>query len=167
LILGGAQENTLYTVIGQQRDYDVSLIVGADDTDEGTLLDRAEAAGVRIMQVPSLVRPINPIQDARAFAALYRLFRKERVDLVHTHSSKAGILGRLAARAAGVPYIVHTLHSLVFHEYQSRWKNAAYVRMKRICAPMTDVIISVNEMTARGAQAAGIGREDQHVVIYS
>lgn len=167
LILGGAQENTLYTAIGQQRDYDVTLIIGVDDGTEGTLCDRAAAANVRVVVIPTLVRPIRPLTDLRALAALVRVLRQGRFDIVHTHSSKAGILGRMAARIAGVPIVVHTLHSLVFHEYQARWKNAAYVWLKKRCAPLTDLLISVNDQTVRGAIAAGIGRPDQYVTIYS
>ncbi len=167
LILGGAQENTLYTVIGQQRDYDVTLIIGVDDGTEGTLRDRAAAANVRLVVVPALVRPIQPLTDLRALVALVRLLRKGRFDVVHTHSSKAGILGRIAARIAGVPVVVHTLHSLVFHEYQAAWKNSVYIWFKRRCAPITDLLISVNERTTRGALEAGIGRPDQYLTIYS
>jgi glycosyltransferase involved in cell wall biosynthesis len=167
LILGGAQENTLYTVIGQQRDYDVTLIIGVDDGTEGSLRDRAAAANVRVLVVPTLVRPIRPLTDLRALASLVRLLRRERFDVVHTHSSKAGILGRLAARIAGVPVVVHTLHSLVFHEYQAAWKNSVYIWLKRRCAPITDLLISVNDRTTRGALAAGIGRPEQYLTIYS
>jgi glycosyltransferase involved in cell wall biosynthesis len=167
LILGGAQENTLYTAIGQQRDYDVTLIIGVDDGTEGTLRDRAAAADVRVVVVPTLVRPIRPLTDLRALAALVRLLRKGRFDVVHTHSSKAGIIGRIAARLAGVPVVVHTLHSLVFHEYQAQWKNSVYIWLKKRCAPITDLMISVNDQTVRGAIAAGIGRPEQYVTIYS
>ncbi len=167
LILGGAQENTLYTVIGQQRDYDVTLIIGVDDGQEGSLHARAHAAGVRMIVVPTLVRPIRPLTDVRALIALVHLLRRGRYDIVHTHSSKAGILGRIAARLAGVPIVVHTLHSLVFHDYQAKWKNAVYVFLKKICARLTDVMIAVNEQTAKGAIAAGIGRPEQYVTIFS
>ena len=167
LILGGAQENTLYTVIGQQRDYDVTLIIGVDDGTEGSLRDRAAAANVRVLVVPTLVRPIRPLTDARALVGLVRLLRRERFDVVHTHSTKAGILGRVAARIAGVPVVVHTLHSLVFHEYQAAWKNSVYIWLKRRCAPITDLLISVNERTTRGALEAGIGRPEQYLTIYS
>lgn len=169
LILGGAQENTLYTVIGQQRTpgFVVTLIVGAEDAVEGDLTAQARASNVDLVVVPSLVRPVRPLTDMRALMDLYRLLRKGRYDIVHTHSSKAGIIGRIAARMAGVPIVVHTLHSLVFHEYQPGWKNWIYVRFKRICAPMTDVLISVNDKTARGALTRGIGKPDQHVTIFS
>jgi glycosyltransferase involved in cell wall biosynthesis len=169
LILGGAQENTLYTAIGQSRDpeFEVTLLAGIDDGPEGNLHGRAREAGVNLVLLPSLVRPIRPWTDLRAFVALVRFIRRGRYEIVHTHSSKAGILGRIAARAAGVPIVVHTLHSLVFHEYQAAWKNLLFIRLKRLCAPLTDVLISVNDKTARGALAEGIGTADQYVTIYS
>lgn len=169
LILGGAQENTLLTAIGQQASgrFDVTLIIGADDQAEGDLYDEARQADIRLVRVPSLVRPIHPVHDARALWSLCRIFRRERFQVVHTHSSKAGILGRAAARIAGVPVIVHTLHSLVFHEYQPGWQNRIYIALKKRFAPMTDALISVNQRTADGALAAGIGRPEQHTTIFS
>jgi glycosyltransferase involved in cell wall biosynthesis len=169
LILGGAQQNTLSTAIGQHRDprFDVTLMCGIDNSPEGDLHEEAHASGVRLVIEPLLVRPIRPLTDLRALWRLYRFMRRERFDVVHTHSSKAGILGRLAARLAGVPVVIHTLHSLVFHEYQHFWKNWIYIWLKRACAPLTDSLISVNEGTSRTALARGIGRPDQHVTIYS
>lgn len=169
LILGGAQENTLYTAIGQHRDprFDVTLLCGVDEFAEGDLHAEANAAGLRVVIEPLLIRSIRPMTDVRALFRLWRFMRQGAFDVVHTHSSKAGILGRLAARLAGVPVVVHTLHSLVFHEYQEPWKNWIYIRLKRICAPMTDVLISVNDRTGRGAIDHGIGRPDQHVTIFS
>lgn len=169
LILGGAQENTLYTAIGQHRDprFDVTLLCGVDDSPEGHLHDEARAAGIHLVIEPLLVRPIRPLTDVRALFRLYRFMRRERFDIVHTHSSKAGILGRVAARLARVPVVVHTLHSLVFHEYQEAWKNWVYIKLKRLCAPLTDSLISVNEQTGRTALEQGIGRLEQHITIYS
>lgn len=169
MILGGAQENTLLTVIGQQKDprFRVTLLTGVGDGKEGDLHAEARAAGVDLVIMPSLVRPIRPGLDMKAFWELYRFIRRGKYDIVHTHSSKAGILGRMAARAAGVPVVVHTLHSLVFHEYQKAWQNWVYIRLKRVCAPMTHSLISVNDATARGALQAGVGRPEQHVTIFS
>jgi glycosyltransferase involved in cell wall biosynthesis len=169
LILGGAQENTLLTVIGQQRDprFRVTLLAGIDLGPEGNLHERARLEGVDLVLLPSLVRPIRPLADLRALLALYRVMKSGRFDIVHTHSSKAGILGRIAAHAAGVPVVIHTLHSLVFHEYQAAWKNRLYVGLKRMCAPWTDVIISVNDKTRYIAIASGVGRPEQHVTIHS
>lgn len=169
MILGGAQENTLFTVIGQQRnkDFRVTLLTGVGDGKEGDLHAEAREAGVDLVVMPSLVRPIRPGLDARALWEMYRFMKKGGYDVVHTHASKAGILGRMAARMAGVPVVVHTLHSLVFHEYQKAWQNRLYISLKRVCAPMTDVLISVNDKTAQGALAAGVGRPEQHVTIFS
>lgn len=169
LILGGAQENTLLTVIGQQGNprYDVTLLAGIDEGPEGNLHEDARKAGVNLVLVPWLVRPIRPLTDLRALFLLWRLLRRGRYDVVHTHSSKAGIVGRVAARLAGVPVVVHTLHSLVFHDYQPEATNRLYIALKRLCAPLTGALISVNEKTMKGALAAGIGRPEQHLTIFS
>lgn len=169
LILGGAQENTLFTVIGQQKDprFEVTLLAGAQTGPEGDLHAEARAAGVDFVLLPPLVRQIHPVKDLQALWGLVRLMRSRRFHVVHTHSSKAGILGRVAARLAGVPIVVHTLHSLVFHEYQSALVNRVYIVLKRLVAPLTDALISVNERTAEGALAAEIGRPEQHVTIFS
>jgi glycosyltransferase involved in cell wall biosynthesis len=169
LIIGGAQENTLLTAIGQHRTRGmrVTLLAGIDDGPEGNLHDRAHAAGVDLRLMKELVRPIAPATDAVALTKLVAFIRAGRYDLVHTHSSKAGILGRVAARIAGTPLVVHTLHSLVFGDHASRAKNAAYIRLKKLCAPLTDKLISVCDATRSGALAAGIGRPEQHCTIYS
>ncbi|MSP59302.1 MAG: glycosyltransferase family 1 protein [Myxococcales bacterium] len=169
LIVGGAQENTLFTAIGQHntKGMRVTLLAGIDDGPEGNLHDRAHQAGLDLQLMRELVRPIAPTTDAVAFARLCAFIRRGRYDVVHTHSSKAGILGRIAARAVGTPIIVHTLHSLVFGEHAAPWKNALYVRLKKLCAPMTHKIISVCDATKDGAIAAGIGTLEQHLTIYS
>lgn len=169
LILGGAQENTLLTVVGQKEShrYDVVLLSGIDEGPEGTLHEEAARHGVDLVLTPWLVRPISPFKDLMALITLYRFIRKGRFEIVHTHSSKAGILGRVAARLAGVPVIVHTLHSLVFHEYQSRLKNRVYILLKKLCAPLTDCYISVCQATTRGALNEGIASPDRYITVYS
>ena len=96
--------------------YDSILVTG---TREGPLLDRARAGGVEVVVVPELVSPISPRLDAVALDRLVHLVRSREADVVHTHSAKAGALGRLAAHRAGVPLIVHTLHGFPFHEFQN------------------------------------------------
>jgi glycosyltransferase involved in cell wall biosynthesis len=169
LIVGGAQENTLLTALGQHhtRGMRVTLLAGVDDGPEGNLHDRAHAEGLDLRLMKELVRPIAPLTDAVALAKLVVFIRRGRYDVVHTHSSKAGILGRIAARAAGTPIIVHTLHSLVFGEHESALKNGLYIRLKRLCAPMTHKIISVCDATKDGAIARGIGKPEQHLTIFS
>ena len=169
LIVGGAQENTLLTAIGQHRTpgFRVTLLAGIDDGPEGNLHDEARAAGVDLQLMRELVRPIAPLTDAIALAKLTAFCRRGRYHIVHTHSSKAGILGRVAARAAGVPIVVHTLHSLVFGEHATPTRNALYIALKRLVAPLTDRYISVCDATRRGALARGIGRPEKHCTVYS
>jgi glycosyltransferase involved in cell wall biosynthesis len=168
LIVGGAQENTLLSVEGLDRlpDYEVTLLTGVDEGREGDLLGRARST-TRLIVVPELGRSINPLADIRAFCKLYRFIRKGRYHIVHTHSSKAGVLGRLAAKLAGTPIIVHTLHSLVFHEYQPWLINRLWRVVKKICAPVTDHFISVSEIILQKAIVAGIAPREKFSTVYS
>jgi glycosyltransferase involved in cell wall biosynthesis len=169
LIVGGAQENTLFTAEGQTRTpgMKVTLLAGVDDGPEGNLHDRARAQGVDLSLMDELVRPIAPRLDATALLRMVAFMRRGRFDIVHTHSSKAGILGRVAARLAGVPIVVHTLHSLVFGEHATARQNALYVTLKRMVAPLTTSFISVCDATRDGAILRHIGRPEQHRTIYS
>src|SRR6202043_140095 len=98
--------------------------------------------------IPELARSVNPLGDLKALIKIYRLIRSGRYHIVHTHSSKAGVLGRIAAWAARTPVVVHTLHSLVFHDYQPRWLNWLLRTIKRTLAPLTDHYISVSRLIA-------------------
>jgi len=168
MIVGGAQENTLLSVEGLDAmpEYDVTLISGIDKGKEGELLSRARET-TKLIVVPEMVRSINPFADLKAFWRLYRLIKEGRYHIVHTHSSKAGVLGRLAAWLAGTPIIVHTLHSLVFHDYQPWLVNRAWWLAKKICAPVTDFYISVSEIIVKKAIAAGIAEPERFRTIYS
>ncbi|HJZ68866.1 MAG TPA: glycosyltransferase, partial [Blastocatellia bacterium] len=168
LIVGGAQENTLLSVEGldQLPDYEVTLVTGIDNGPEGDLLERARRT-TRLIIVPELGRSISPLADMKAFWKLYRLIRTGRYHIVHTHSSKAGVLGRLAAKLAGTPIIVHTLHSLVFHDYQPWLVNLLWRAVKRICAPLTDHFISVSDVIRQKAIDAGIAAPEKFSTIYS
>ena len=168
LIVGGAQENTLLSVEGLDRleEYEVVLVTGVDNGPEGDLLERARRT-TRLVIVPELGRSINPLSDVAAFFKLYRLIRRGRYHIVHTHSSKAGVLGRLAARLAGTPIVVHTLHSLVFHDYQPWLVNRLWWAVKKLCAPLTDHFISVSSVISQKAIAAGIARPEKFTTIYS
>jgi hypothetical protein len=112
MIVGGAQENTLLSVEGldQLPDYEVTLLSGVDNGPEGDLLERARNT-TKLLIVPELGRSINPLSDIIAFWKLYKLIRRGRYHVVHTHSSKAGVLGRIAAKLAGTPIIVHIAQS--------------------------------------------------------
>lgn len=168
LIVGGAQENTLLSVEGLDRepDFEATLVTGVDRGPEGDLLERAQRT-TRLIVVPELGRAISPLADAIAFVKLFRLIRRGRYHIVHTHSSKAGVLGRLAAWLAGTPLIVHTLHSLVFHDYQPWLVNRSWWAIKKLCAPITDHYISVSRRIAERAIAEGIAPAARFTTIYS
>lgn len=168
MIVGGAQENTLLTARGHvERGHRVTLVTGPSPGPEGALLAAESAPGMALVEVPALVREINPLQDLRAYVALRRLFARERFDVVHTHSSKAGILGRLAARHAGVPLIVHTVHGQAFHPYQSRWRNAFYIRSERLAARHCDRILAVAQAMVDQCVAARVAPAAMYQVVYS
>lgn len=163
LELGGAQQNTLYCVKHHDRKrFRVGLWAG-----EGGILDaRARAlseADVRI--VPWLVHPIDPVKDAIAVTRLASMLRD--VDLVHTHSSKAGIVGRAAARLAGVPGLVHTVHGWSFNDVQPAVTRRLYVEAERAAARVTDRIVCVARFDRDRGLASGIGHASQYRIIRS
>lgn len=169
LIIGGAQENTLWTVKGLMKldRYDVKLISGPPLGPEGSLAEEAKKDGVYLIIFPQLRRAINPFLDVMSLLKLYRFIKKERIQIVHTHSSKAGILGRLAAKAAGVPVIIHTIHGLPFHPYQNRAVNWLYRKLERLAGSWTTKIITVSDAMLEGACSAGVAPREKFVTIYS
>src|SRR5436190_1394008 len=139
LIIGGAQENTLLSCEGQHdRGHEVALITGPPIGPEGSLLERAQRYGYRVIVVNEMLRSILPVKDFRTYRRLIRLLKEIKPDVVHTHSSKAGILGRWAANRAKVPVIVHTIHGLAFTASTSRAANTVYRILERHAAPLTN-----------------------------
>jgi glycosyltransferase involved in cell wall biosynthesis len=169
LILGGAQENTLLTVEGLHHRHkdDVTLITGPAEGPEGDLFDRAESLGLKVEVMPDLVRAVRPPTDLRAYRLLRRAIRRLRPEVVHTHSSKAGILGRAAAWHERVPAVVHTIHGLPFGPSETPWKNRLYVALERLAARRCHAIVSVCDAMTEQALAAGVGRPEQYRTIYS
>jgi glycosyltransferase involved in cell wall biosynthesis len=153
LDLGGAQDNTLHTVAHLGAPYDAQLFAGP-----GGILD-AEAAGRlgdALTFVPSLVHPIRPVRDLLAVRDLARAFREIRPAIVHTHSSKAGIVGRAAARLAGVPVVVHSIHGFGFHDRQPAWLRRTLVAAERAACPWTTHFVSVAGIHLVRGAALGI-----------
>ncbi len=169
LILGGAQENTLLTVDGLHHRHgdEVTLVTGPAEGPEGDLFDRARSRGLRVEVMPELVRAIRPATDARAYRALRASIRRLRPEVVHTHSSKAGILGRAAAWAENVPAVVHTIHGLPFGPSESALKNRLYVALERWAARRCHAIVGVCDAMGEQALAAGVGRPEQYSTVYS
>lgn len=168
LILGGAQENTLLTVEGLlRRGHDVRLVTGPALGPEGSLIQRAERNGVPLRIIDSMRRAVNPWRDFASYVALRRLIGEFRPHVVHTHSSKAGILGRMAAKRCGVPCVVHTIHGLPFHPYEGALRNRLYIYLERRAARMCDLIITVADAMTEQALAAGVGERKKFLTIYS
>jgi len=174
LILGGAQENTLITCkLLAERGHEVTLLTGPALGPEGELFEQTKGAGYDVIVVDKLRRAINPLYDVPSYFAIKKLLRELQPDVVHTHSAKAGILGRFAGYtlkdkwAAGRPVVVHTIHGLAFHPYQSGLLNKFYIAIEKATAKRTDCFISVADAMTQQALAAGIGRPEQYVTAYS
>lgn len=128
------------------------LVTGSGDRH----LDQARAAGVEVITVPTLRAPIDPLRDASALRALSSLLRQRSFDVVHTHTAKAGALGRIAASRAGVPRIVHTYHGFPFHEFQSPLRRSGYIAIERYVGRKTDVALCVGTGVAVEAIRRGL-----------
>jgi glycosyltransferase involved in cell wall biosynthesis len=169
LIVGGAQENTVASVLGlrEKPGMDVTLLTGPTFGPEGSLESLFADCPSVLTVVPELVRPINPWLDCLAWKRLTELFRARRPEIVHTHSSKAGILGRLAAARAGVPIILHTIHGPSFGSFQGPLANLLFRATERYAARVTTHFVVVADAMKRQYLNAGIGRTEQYTNIFS
>ncbi len=178
LILGGSQENTVLSCEGQARlGHEVHLAFGPIYGPEGSLLERVEGfrtdddRRITTHLVPHMIRRIDPIADPRCYFELRGLIRRIRPDIVHTHSSKAGIIGRHAAwhegGSRGRPGVVHTIHGPPFHPYEKRWRNSLYIAMERIAARHCHAIVSVADAMTKQFLDARIGHREQYATVYS
>src|ERR1041385_1933943 len=168
LVIGGAQENTVATVLGLREipGLQVDLISGPTIGPEGSL-EPLLAGRQELIRVPSLVRPVNPWQDFRAFSRLTSLLKSLRPDIVHTHSGKAGLLGRLAARRARVQVIIHHIHGPSFGPFQGPVANSLFRSAERYAARATNHFICSAQAMARRYLAAGIGKPEMYTRIFS
>ena len=168
MIVGGAQENTLLTIKGHvEKGHEVVLVTGFSPGREGELLKNVELPSFGIVEIPELVRELDPLKDMKALSRLRAFFRHEKFDVVHTHSSKAGIVGRIAARQAGVPVVVHTVHGQAFHAYEKPWKNFIYIHAERFAAKYCDRIYAVARAMIDQCVAAGVAPREKYQVVYS
>jgi len=174
LILGGAQENTLITCkLLAKRGHDVTLITGPAIGPEGELFNQTKQQNYEVIVVDKLRRAINPFNDTISYFQIKKLLNKLQPDIVHTHSAKAGILGRFAGYslkgkwADSLPAVVHAIHGLAFHPYQSQWLNRFYIAAEKSAAKRTDFFICVADAMTKQTTAAGIGRPEQFVTAYS
>ncbi len=169
LIVGGAQENTIASVLGlrTRKNLRVDLISGPTEGPEGSLEGCVRHVPGLLTIVPELVRPVNPLKDSLAPGKLTAIFRRTRPDIVHTHSGKAGVLGRLAARRSQVPIIIHTIHGPSFGAFQGPLPNFVFRTMEKYAARFTTHFVTVGNAMATQYLAAGIGQPDRYTRIFS
>jgi glycosyltransferase involved in cell wall biosynthesis len=151
----GAGGNTLMSVLGADRSRYEVWVAGAPG---GPLWERAEAHGVRTRKLARLREYLSPVRDALVLLELVMLIRRERFSIVHTHSSKAGFLGRVAAWLCRTPVVIHTIHGFSFHPYMSRRRRIFYLTLEWLVRPLTDEFIAVAPEVAREAVERGLAR---------
>lgn len=169
LVVGGAQENTVATVLGlrEKPGVAINLISGPTTGPEGSMEPEVAKVPGLLQIVPELVRAVHPWKDWLALSRLEQIFREQKPDIVHTHSGKAGILGRLAARRAGVPVIIHTIHGPSFGDFQNAAANFVFRAAEKYAAGATTHFIVVAEAMKTQYLAAGIGKPEQYAKIFS
>jgi glycosyltransferase involved in cell wall biosynthesis len=169
LILGGAQENTVLTCEDLLRIHgdDVLLLAGPPAGPEGSLLERVEHNAVPFEALPALGREINLWRDPASYFQIKQALARFRPDVVHTHSGKAGFLGRLAAHALRVPAIVHTVHGAPFHPYQSRGAQAVFRWCERYAAKRCDALVSVADAMTDLLVGARVAPRAKFTTVYS
>jgi len=174
---GGSSENTFLTVQGLDKEkYEVILIRGLSDEsdmgpEEAAAVERnlaeAEKSGVEVITIPELVRSIHPLNDFKALFGLIRIFKNERPHIVHTHTSKTGILGRWAAFFTKITIIVHTPHGHVFWGYFDKLQTTCYILLERLTASITDKIITLTEQEKKDHLRFKIAPDEKFTVIHS
>ena len=146
--------------------YQPLLVAGRENEAEGSMLDFALFHGVRPTVIPEIVTAFNLApRDARALVKLYTVIRREKPHIVHTHTAKAGFLGRVAARLAGVPVIVHTFHGHVLHGYYGPMKNELLRRVEQSLAWVTDRLVTVSEQVKNELVGYGIAKAEKISVV--
>lgn len=162
--IGGPARHVTILTASAPPEFDATLLAGEPEAREGSLEDEAARAGVDVVHVPHLRRPVSPIADLRAFWWLFRYFRRERPAIVATHMAKAGTVGRLAAALAGVPVIVHTFHGHVLDGYFGRTATSFFLWVERMLGRLTTQFIAISPEVAADLQRLGIGRGKTTIV---
>ena len=168
LIVGGAQETVMLTAdMLDKSQWDAHVLSGSQTGSEGSLIENVRARDIPLTIEPSLVREINPFKDLLAFIRLVRFIKRGGYAVVHTNSSKAGILGRWAAWLAGAPIIVHTVHGWAHHDRQHPLARRFYILLEQISAPITDKLIVVSPRNTEKGLAARIAAPEKYITIRS
>jgi len=155
LDMGGSAQNTLLSCIGLAKiGYDTTLVHGlslesqmatAEQDAIGNLIQEAEKLGVKMISLLPLVRNIHPVKDTIATLSICRILKKQKPDILHTHTSKAGFVGRWSGRFANVPRVIHTPHGHVFYGHFDKWRSNLFFFLEKLTAPVTDHVIALTE----------------------
>lgn len=165
---GGSSTNTIETVARLDKNkYDVDLVAGATCDPDGSIEKNLQLKAIKYAFLNYLCRNISPLKDIKAFFALYKIIRAGKYDIVHTHSSKAGILGRWAAKIAGAKIIVHTPHGHIFYGYFNKFVTFMFILIERITSLITSKIIALTNIGLEEHLAFKIANRDKFVQIYS
>lgn len=169
MIVGGAQENTLYNCLDLERIHrdEVVLITGPTTGPEGKLLEQGRGGGLRVQTIDSLRRSIHPILDRAAYGELVQAIQEFRPDVVHTHSAKGGMLGRAAAWNCRIPAVVHTVHGAPFHPYQNFLARRFFIACERWAAKRCHHLISVADAMTELMVRAKVAPQSKFTTIYS
>ncbi|MEM8733769.1 MAG: glycosyltransferase family 4 protein [Planctomycetota bacterium] len=169
MIIGGAQENTLFNCLDliEQHGDEVVLITGPTEGPEGRLLEEGRAGGLEVQVVPDLQRAISPFPDRRAYRSLERAMERFRPDVVHTHSAKGGFLGRAAAWSRRVPTVIHTVHGAPFHPFQNAFARHLFIQLERWAARRCHHMICVADAMTDLMVGAGVAERSKFTTIYS
>lgn len=162
---GPAIHATLLTTRLDPGRFATTLVAGHESPEEGSYLDVRGVTLPGLVRLPALGREIQGGQDVVALRALMRLIREQRPHIVHTHTAKAGTLGRVAARLCRVPVVVHTFHGHVLQGYFSPIKTRVFTGIERLLARATDRLIAVSPKVREDLLALGIGRPERFDVV--
>jgi glycosyltransferase involved in cell wall biosynthesis len=150
LVVGGQSIDTIPLAASLTEEYDIMIIHGQKEKDEEDYtIDDTNTTGLSFTKIPALKRSINPLHDIRAFLTLYRIIKKYAPSIVHTHGSKPGLTGRLAAWMAGTPVIIHTFHGHLFHSYYNSIISVGIIRFERLLAKITNKLIVLSTKQQR------------------
>ena len=169
MIIGGAQENTLYNCLDLVNEYsdEVLLITGPALGPEGKLLEQGRAGGLPLKFIDELRREIHPPRDRLAYRQLIQALQEFRPDVVHTHSAKGGFLGRAAAWKCRVPVVIHTVHGAPFHQYQNAISRRIFIMLERWAARRCHHLISVADAMTDLMVQAKVAPREKFCTIYS
>lgn len=166
--VGGATENTVFTCAGLiEKGYKVDIVTGPNISSEGSMFEVAERLNIPVFKFRNLVRDISPLQDLIVLVQLARFIKKNRYHIVHTHSTKAGVIGRIAAWLVGTPIIVHHNHANPYHRYQNWLKRTSYKKIEKFAGLFCDKIVSVTYTIVDEMVRDKLAPKEKFVVIRS